>query len=62
MWSIRPDTHKIDQWMVKFLLNHALPLGEKTVTAIDPPDLALFESQQLAERNHTTSSVLSTLL
>lgn len=29
MWSADPNTHKIDRWMVRFLLNHALPVSDK---------------------------------
>ncbi|EKG17462.1 Transcription factor fungi [Macrophomina phaseolina MS6] len=30
MWSADPNTHKIDKWMLKFLLQHALPVEDKT--------------------------------
>lgn len=29
MWSADPNTHKIDKWMLKFLLQHALPIEDK---------------------------------
>lgn len=29
MWSADPNTHRVDRWMVRFLLHHALPVPEK---------------------------------
>lgn len=29
MWSADANTHKVDRWMVRFLLQHALPVPEK---------------------------------
>ena len=29
IWTADPNTHKIDRWMVGFLLQHALPVPEK---------------------------------
>ncbi|OJD38883.1 uncharacterized protein BKCO1_3000229 [Diplodia corticola] len=29
MWTADPNTHKIDKWMLKFLLQHALPIEDK---------------------------------
>lgn len=61
-------THKIDKWMVKFLLDHALPLDAKAPTVIFPssPDLtagALTEQvRQLSERGRFTQGALNGLL
>lgn len=29
MWEADANTYKVDGWMVRFLLNHALPIAEK---------------------------------
>lgn len=29
MWSADPNTHRVDRWMLRFLLQHALPVPEK---------------------------------
>lgn len=61
-------THKVDRWMVKFLLEHAITLGDKTesdlldntsprsLDSADPPEL-----QRLTERGQFTRHALSGL-
>lgn len=51
MWSISPRTHKIDNWMLKFLLNYALAL---------PPKFS--ESTALEDRTNVTSQAFSAFL
>ncbi|KAL2444461.1 hypothetical protein ABEF95_016850 [Exophiala dermatitidis] len=67
-WAVDSHTHKIDQWMVKFLLEHALPLPNKTnlweqssPTASEWEALST-EAQQLTKRSRITSDALSGLL
>lgn len=67
-WSATPNTHKVDQWMVKFLLQHALALDEKTESESSPmPSISQFEfppldDDRLAERGQFTANALSGLL
>jgi hypothetical protein len=67
-WSATPNTHKVDQWMVKFLLQHALALDEKTESESSPmPLISQFnfppsDDLRLAERGRFTAHALSDLL
>jgi hypothetical protein len=67
-WSATPNTHKVNRWMVKFLLQHALALEEKTGPESSPmPSISEFEfpptnDHKLMERGRFTSNALSGLL
>lgn len=63
MWSADPHTHKIDQWMIKFLLNHALPLEGKVQGSDSENNVAQgLEAQMLSQRNTVTTDALSVLM
>ncbi|RFU30687.1 hypothetical protein B7463_g5642, partial [Scytalidium lignicola] len=60
-------THKIDRWMVRFLLEHALPLDEKVVSLAVSPTAADFavlsaDAQRLSLRGRATGVALSGFL
>jgi len=65
MWSRDPRTHKMDNWMVKFLLNHALSLPKK-YTEHQTLEMGLDTSNEqpkpLSLRTTVTSQAFSTLL
>jgi hypothetical protein len=67
-WSVNPNTHKIDKWMVKFLLAHALALDEKTEKQNHPElllsitDVPPHQAQRLSERGQFTTTALTDLL
>lgn len=52
MQSANPNTHKIDRWMVKFLLQHASPIEDRS---------ALDDSNRLSERGRYANDALSIL-
>ncbi|KAF2459632.1 hypothetical protein BDY21DRAFT_338784 [Lineolata rhizophorae] len=63
MWSVDPNTHRVDNWTVKFLLEHALPIEDKNieVTTLVIDNVRLTERRGFAQRalstlfsNHTT--------
>lgn len=60
MQSIDPHTHAVDAWMVKFMLNHALPLHDKS-EELPQEDLERTQNsdlQRLAERRETTNDAI----
>ncbi|KAL1640685.1 hypothetical protein SLS58_006699 [Diplodia intermedia] len=40
MWTVDPNTHKIDKWMLKFLLQHAIAIGDKVENSAAPISFA----------------------
>ncbi|KAL8393930.1 hypothetical protein RB595_003625 [Gaeumannomyces hyphopodioides] len=54
--SVDPNTHKIDRWMAKFLLQHALPIADKI-----PPVREGAGPSSLMERDIFASDALSML-
>lgn len=63
MWSVDPQTHKIDKWMLKFLLNHSLPLSRKHQRSMEEgPTLSSVHAEDLSDRAKVTNQALSTLL
>ncbi|GME55823.1 hypothetical protein BKCO1_3000229 [Neofusicoccum parvum] len=68
MWSADPNTHKIDKWMLKFLLQHALPIEDRVDergTSLSPQtaDSAMLPvvTEISSERGRYASSALSML-
>ncbi|EPE08468.1 zinc c6 transcription factor [Ophiostoma piceae UAMH 11346] len=58
MWSADPNTHKIDRWMMRFLLNHALPVSDRESLA---EDLEAAVSGHLQQRGQFAGEALSIL-
>jgi len=58
--SLESNTHKIDQWMVRFLLNYALPLERKQERGEDTAADTI-STHPLAERSRFTNDVLKVL-
>ena len=58
MWSADPNTHKIDRWMMRFLLNHALPVSDRGSLA---EDLEAAGSGHLQQRGQFAGEALSML-
>jgi hypothetical protein len=66
--TVDNHTHKIDHWMVKFLLEHAIPLEDKSdlsrLESTSPQDFAsseVPELHRLSERGRFTKNALSGL-
>lgn len=66
--SVDNHTHKVDRWMVKFLLEHAVSLGNKEddlrCESTSPQDIALAEGSEhhrLSERGQVARQALSGL-
>lgn len=58
--TLEPSTHKIDQWMTRFLLNYALPLERKQEDT--PHNRAdQISSHLLTERSRFTNDVFAVL-
>lgn len=65
MWTADPNTHKIDKWMLKFLLQHALPIEDKvdqSGTPLPSSSAALpVVSEIISERGQYATNALSML-
>jgi len=66
--SVDNHTHKVDRWMVKFLLEHAVSLGNKEddlrCESTSPQNIALAEGSEhhrLSERGQVARQALSGL-
>ena len=61
-WSADPNTHRIDKWMVKFLLQYALPVEGHSNQAAD--ETALYQTSThltASDRDDITRPVLNML-
>ncbi|KAF2189103.1 hypothetical protein K469DRAFT_626977 [Zopfia rhizophila CBS 207.26] len=56
MWSADPNTHKVDKWMVKFLLQHNLPVDKNKVEAVEGSSA---DYHRAAERGKVARDALS---
>jgi hypothetical protein len=59
--SVTLNTHRVDKWMLKFLLQHALTLNTKAVfnqTADASLVSDLLPSTQLVERSRVTEQII----
>ncbi|KAB2580628.1 hypothetical protein DBV05_g839 [Lasiodiplodia theobromae] len=65
MWTADPNTHKIDKWMLKFLLQHALPIEDKVDHSGTPlpssSDVLPVVSEIISERGQYATNALSML-